>query len=64
MPSKENTMQLPPQFPSTGTSESESETNKKLFKIGKYIIYNNNIYTDFMKACDYDSVFVFLSLKT
>ena len=27
---KENTLQLPPQFPSTSTSESESETKKKI----------------------------------
>ena len=28
MSTKENTLQLPPQFPSTITSESESETKK------------------------------------
>ena len=50
MSTKENTLQLPPQFHSTSASESESETKINLIKIGKYIMYNNNIYTDFMKA--------------
>ena len=40
---KENTLRLPPQFHSTSTSESESETKINLIKIGKYIMYNNNI---------------------
>ena len=35
MLAKENTLQLPPQFPSTSTSESESETKINLIKIGK-----------------------------
>ena len=43
MSSKENTLQLPPQFPSTIASESESETKNNLTEIGKYIMYNNNI---------------------
>ena len=43
MSTKENTLQLPPQFHSTSTSESESETKINLIKIGKYIMYNNNI---------------------
>ena len=47
---KENTLQLPPQVPSTSASESESETKIHLSKIGKYIMYNSNIETDFMKA--------------
>ena len=36
MSTKENTLQLPPQFPSTNTSESKSETKINLTKIGKY----------------------------
>ena len=40
---KENTLQLPPQFYSTSASESESETKIYLIKIGKYIMYSNNI---------------------
>ena len=40
---KENTVQLAPQFHSTSASESESETKINLMKIGKYIMYNNNI---------------------
>ena len=40
---KENIQQLPPQFHSTSTSESESETKLNWIKIGKYIMYNNNI---------------------
>ena len=43
MSTKENTLQLPPEFHSTSTSESESETKINLIKIGKYIMYNNNI---------------------
>ena len=43
MLTKENTLQLPPQFHSTSASESEPETKINLIKIGKYIIYNNNI---------------------
>ena len=43
MPAKENTLQLPAQFHSTSASESESETKINLIKIGKYIMYNNNI---------------------
>ena len=43
MSTKENTLQLPPQFHSTSTSESESETKINLIKIGKYVMYNNNI---------------------
>ena len=43
MSTKENTLQLPPQFHSTSASESESETKINLIKIGKYIMYNNNI---------------------
>ena len=50
MSAKENTLQLSPQFQSTSTSESKSWTKIKLTKIGKYIIYRKNIYTDFMKA--------------
>ena len=44
MSTKENTLQLPPQFRSTIVSESKSETKINLVKIGKYIMYNNNIY--------------------
>ena len=40
---KENTLQLPPQFPSTTTPESEPETKINLIKIGKYIMYNKNV---------------------
>ena len=43
MSTRENTLQLPPQFHSTSASESESETKINLIKIGKYIMYNNNI---------------------
>ena len=50
MPTKENTLQLPSQFPCTSTSESDSETQISFIKIGKNIMYNNNIYTNFMKA--------------
>ena len=32
MPTKENTLHLPPQFPSTSSSESESETEYSSFK--------------------------------
>ena len=50
MSTKENTVQLPPQFHSTSASESESETEINLIKVEKYIMYNNNILTDFMRA--------------
>ena len=50
MSTKENTLQLPPQFHSTSASESESETKINLIKIGKNMMYNNNILTDFMKV--------------
>ena len=50
MSTKENTLQLPPQFYSTSTSESDSETIINLIKIRKYIICNNNISIDFTKA--------------
>ena len=43
MSTKENTLQLPPQFHSPSASESESRDQKNLIKIGKYIMYNNNI---------------------
>ena len=43
MSTKENTLQLPPQFHSTSASESKSETKINLIKIGKYTMYNNNI---------------------
>ena len=43
MSTKENTHQLPPQFHGTSASESESDTKINLIKIGKYIMYNNNI---------------------
>ena len=43
MSTKESNLQLPPQFRSTSTSESESETKIDLIKIGKYIVFNNNI---------------------
>ena len=39
MSTKESTLQ----FHSASTSESESETKINLIKIGKYIMYNNNI---------------------
>ena len=39
----ENTLQLPPQFHSTSTSESEPETKINAIKIGKNIMYHNNI---------------------
>ena len=50
MSAKKNTLQLPPQFHSTSASESKSETKINLIKTGKYIMYNNNIQTDFMRA--------------
>ena len=40
---KENNLQLPPQFFSTSASESASETKINLIKIEKYVMYNNNI---------------------
>ena len=43
MPTKENTLKLPPQFHSASASESKSETKINLIKIGKYIMHNNNI---------------------
>ena len=43
MSTKENTLHLPPQFHSTSASENKSGTKINLIKIGKYIIYNNNI---------------------
>ena len=43
MLTKENTLQLPPQFHSASASESESETKINLIRIGKYMMYNNNI---------------------
>ena len=43
MSTKANSLQLPPQFHSTSTSESESETKINLIKIGEDVIYNNNI---------------------
>ena len=43
MSTEENTLQLPPQFYNTSTSESESETKINLINIGKYVMYNNNI---------------------
>ena len=43
MSTKQNTLQLPPQFHSTSASESESETKIDLIEIGKYIMHNNNI---------------------
>ena len=43
MSSKENTLQLPRQFHNTSPSESKSETKINLTKIGKCIMYNNNI---------------------
>ena len=43
MSTKENNLQLPPQFHSTSASESESGTKINLIKIGKYIMFNNNI---------------------
>ena len=43
MSTKENKLQLPPQFPSTNASENKSETKINLVKIGKYTMYNNNI---------------------
>ena len=42
MSTKENTLQLPPQFYNT-SSESESETKINLINIRKYVMYNNNI---------------------
>ena len=35
---KENTLYVPRQVPSTSTSESESKTKINLIKVGKYII--------------------------
>ena len=43
MSTKENTLQLPPQFHSTSASKGEPETKINLIKIAKYIMYNNNI---------------------
>ena len=43
MSTKESTLQLPPQFHSTSAFESQSDTKINLIKIGKYIMYNNNI---------------------
>ena len=43
MPTRENNLQLQPQFHSTSASECESETKINLIKIGKYVMYNNNI---------------------
>ena len=43
MSTRDNTLQLPPQFHSISASESESENKRNLIKIGKYIVYNNNI---------------------
>ena len=40
---RENTVQLQPQFHSTSGSEYESETKINLIKIGKYVMYNNTI---------------------
>ena len=42
MSAKENALQLP-QFHSTSTSETESETKINLIKIRNYVMYNNNI---------------------
>ena len=41
MSTKENTMQLPPQFHSTSASECESETKINLIRTGNYRMYNN-----------------------
>ena len=43
MSTKENSLQLPPEFHSTSASESESETKTNLIKIGKYIMHNKSI---------------------
>ena len=43
MSTKENILQLPRQFHSTSPSESKSEIKINLIKIGKYVVYNNNI---------------------
>ena len=43
MSTKENTLQLLLHFHSTSTSSSESEIKINLIKIGKYIMYKNNI---------------------
>ena len=43
MSTRENTLQLPPEFHGISASESESENKINLIKIGKYIMYNNNI---------------------
>ena len=40
---KESSLQLPPQFPSTSSFESESKTEINLIQIEKYIMYKNNI---------------------
>ena len=50
MLTKENILQLPPQFHSTSASESVSGTEINLIKVEKYIMYNNNISTEFMRA--------------
>ena len=47
MSTNKNTLQLPPQFPSTSTSKSESENKMNLIKIGKCILYKS--YCDFIK---------------
>ena len=39
MSTKANTLQLPPQFLNTSTSEAESETKMNLIKIGKCIMF-------------------------
>ena len=52
--------QLPTQFHSTSTSDSESVTKINLIKIEKYIMYNSNIYTDFIKAVVILSSYVYL----
>ena len=41
MTTKENTLQLPPQFHSTTASELETKIN--VIKIRKHIMYNSNI---------------------
>ena len=43
MATKENTLQLPLQFPNTSTSEGQSETKINSIKTEKYIMYDNNI---------------------
>ena len=42
MSTKENTLQLPPHFHSTSTSEREAEAKINLIKIGNYVMYKNN----------------------